>query len=281
LRGAERCGNLGNSEFGIQNSEEGGSLPPRSIRDKDKLKIAFAIFLTLFYLTPTASGLTHPLKTPNNKKFRGKKRKIVDFSNPCDNKKKEKFMKFDKDLFFELHPDFFEQDYVKNMDSDEVFEEMVLELKDFFEDEVEIPIPKGITFGFWNKSVKDPIMQKAIKDVEEDWLEFFNEDSDEKIFCAFDGNKIASFCALGPFGTYKGLKIAGPGCVGTVPEYRRKGIGLKMVQKATQILKDQGYDISYIHWTTFVKWYGRLGYKTIVRWNREGIVENYELRMKN
>ena len=122
-------------------------------------------------------------------------------------------MKFDKDLFTSLHPDFFEQDYVKNMDSDEVFEEMILELKDFFEDEVEIPIPKGITFGFWNKSVKDPIMQKAIKDVEEDWLEFFNEDSDEKVFCAFDGDKIASFCALGPFGTYKGLKIAGPGCV--------------------------------------------------------------------
>ena len=56
-------------------------------------------------------------------------------------------MKFDKDLFFALHPDFFEQDYVKNMDSDEVFDEMILELKDFLEDEVEIPIPKGITFG--------------------------------------------------------------------------------------------------------------------------------------
>ena len=190
-------------------------------------------------------------------------------------------MKFDKDLFFALHPNFFEKDYVKNMDSDEVFEEMILELKDFFEDEVEIPIPKGITFGFWNKSVKDPIMQKAIKDVEEDWLEFFNEDSDEKVFCAFDGDKIASFCSLGPFGTYKGLKIAGPGCVGTVPEYRRKGIGLKMVQKATQILKDQGYDISYIHWTTFVKWYGRLGYKTIVRWNKEGIVDNSEFGIQN
>ena len=62
-------------------------------------------------------------------------------------------MKFDKDLFFALHPDFFEQDYVKNMDSDEVFEEMILELKDFFEDEVEIPIPKGITFCFWEKSI--------------------------------------------------------------------------------------------------------------------------------
>ena len=94
-------------------------------------------------------------------------------------------MQFDKDLFISLHPNFFEQDYVKNMDSDEIFDEMVLELKDFSENEVEIPIQAGITFGFWEKSVKDPIMQKAIKDVEEDWLEFFNEDSEEKVFCAF------------------------------------------------------------------------------------------------
>ena len=88
-------------------------------------------------------------------------------------------MQFDKDLFISLHPNFFVLYYVKNMDSDEIFDEMVLELKVFSENEVEIPIPEGITFGFWEKSVKDPIMQKAIKDVEEDWLEFFNEDSEE------------------------------------------------------------------------------------------------------
>ena len=80
-------------------------------------------------------------------------------------------MKFDKELFFALHPDFFEQDYVKNMDSDEIFDEMILELKVFSENEVEIPIPEEMTFGFWEKSVKDPIMQKAIKDVEEDWYQ--------------------------------------------------------------------------------------------------------------
>ena len=84
-------------------------------------------------------------------------------------------MKFDKDLFTSLHPNFFEQDYVKNMDSDEVFEEMILELKDFFEDEVEIPIPEGITFGFWEKSLKDSDLQKAIKDVEEDSLSAYQK----------------------------------------------------------------------------------------------------------
>lgn len=183
-------------------------------------------------------------------------------------------MQFDKDLFTSLHPDFFEQDYVKNMESDEVFDEMILYLKDFSLEDVKISAPEGISFGFWKGSVKDSVLQNAIKSVEEDWLEFFNDDSAEKIFCAFDGEKIASFCSIGPFGTYNGLKIAGPGCVGTVPEYRKKGIGLKLVQNATQIIKEQGYDISYIHWTTFVKWYSRLGYKTIARWNKNGIVEN-------
>jgi len=43
----------------------------------------------------------------------------------------------------------------------------------------------------------------------------------------------------------KTLKIGGPGYVGTFPEYRDKGIGLTMVKKATQILKDEAYDYSY------------------------------------
>ena len=52
------------------------------------------------------------------------------------------------------------------------------------------------------------------------------------------------------------------GCVGTVPEYREKGIGLAMVAHATQILKEAGCDKSFIHYTALEKWYGRLGYET-------------------
>ena len=48
-------------------------------------------------------------------------------------------MQFDKDLFTSLHPNFFEQDYVKNMDSDEVFEDLrvkVVSVGDYEEAEV-------------------------------------------------------------------------------------------------------------------------------------------------
>ena len=41
---------------------------------------------------------------------------------------------------------------------------------------------------------------------------------------------------------------------------------------ATEMLKDEGYDISYIHYTHLENWYGRLGYKTVVRWNGRGVI---------
>ena len=91
-------------------------------------------------------------------------------------------------------------------------------------------------------------------------------------YCAFDGEKVVSFCILDEMGICQGLRIAGPGCVGTVPAYRKKGIGLKMVQNATAILKDRGYDISYIHYTQVGHWYARLGYRTVLRWNCRGIL---------
>ena len=59
---------------------------------------------------------------------------------------------------------------------------------------------------------------------------------------------------------------------GTIPAYRKQGIGLKMVQNATAILKEVGYDLSYIHYTAVGHWYARLGYQTILRWNSQGIV---------
>ncbi|MBR5226313.1 MAG: GNAT family N-acetyltransferase, partial [Clostridia bacterium] len=71
----------------------------------------------------------------------------------------------------------------------------------------------------------------------------------------------------------QGLRIGAPGCVGTIPAYRRQGIGLKLVQNATAILKQRGYDLSYIHYTGVGHWYARLGYQTILKWNAQGIME--------
>ncbi|SDB63952.1 GNAT family N-acetyltransferase [Butyrivibrio sp. INlla16] len=59
----------------------------------------------------------------------------------------------------------------------------------------------------------------------------------EQSFCAFDKDEVVAFCILSDFGTKDNLKIGGPGCVGTIPKYREKGIGLEMVRRATVLLK--------------------------------------------
>ena len=175
-----------------------------------------------------------------------------------------------KDLFFTLYPNFFDLDFIKKLPENENFDELVFELKDFSENDVELSVDENIRFDFWKGELTNPILQEAIKSVDKDWPEFFNEKAKDRIYCAFDGENIASFCIVDTFGEYKGLKVGGPGCVGTVPAYRKKGIGLKLVQKATQILKDENYDLSYIHWTRVGPWYQKLGYKLILNWNSKG-----------
>ena len=50
--------------------------------------------------------------------------------------------------------------------------------------------------------------------------------------------------------------------------------GLRMVQLATEELKRMGYDLSCIHYTAVGHWYAWLGYQTVVRWNRDGVMGN-------
>ena len=64
-----------------------------------------------------------------------------------------------------------------------------------------------------------------------DWVPYFSPSN--RFLCAFAQDKIVSFCILDDMGTYDGFHIGGPGCVGTVPEYRKRGIGLETVRLAT------------------------------------------------
>lgn len=171
-------------------------------------------------------------------------------------------------LFNTLHPDFFADESIRSLPPEEVFDEQLLDLRTFSTDQVALPCPADITFGFYTGDVD--ALRAAVREVDDDWVEYFNED--DRIYCAFDGGKVVSFCLLDEFGTYGQLRVAGPGCVGTVPSHRQQGIGLKMVQNATQILKEDGYDLSYIHYTHVGHWYARLGYKTILKWNANGII---------
>ena len=175
-------------------------------------------------------------------------------------------------LFYQIKPGFFERDYIRNRKDENIFDEMILSLKDFDKSKYSKQFGEEISFGFYEGDLDE--LKSQIKKVDEGWPEFF--DGNQKIYCGYIDGKVASFCLIEDFGNYEidGVmsKVGGPGCVGTVPEFRDRGIGLTMVNYATQILKDLGYDYSYIHYTYVPGWYAKLGYKTILRWNKNGIV---------
>lgn len=171
------------------------------------------------------------------------------------------------DLFNTLHPGFFQEEHIRSLPPEEVFEEQILDLHTFSPDAVKIACPEHITFGMYHGDL--PSLHQAVAQVDESWVQYFSQG--DSVYCAMDGDKVVSFCLLDEFGEYQGLRIGGPGCVGTVPSARGQGIGLKMVQNATQILKEQGYDLSYIHYTHVGRWYAKLGYETILHWSAQGI----------
>jgi len=168
-----------------------------------------------------------------------------------------------------VHPGFFEQASIRALPEDSLWEEMALDLRNFDPEVLTIPVPEGVRFGFYEGDMD--ALRVLVGRVSEDWPQFFADDS--RVYCGFDGDEVASFCLLDDMGRFGKLTVAGPGCVGTLPEYRRRGIGLKMVQNATAILKDEGYDLSYIHYTGVGRWYEKLGYRTTLRWSRDGVVD--------
>ena len=138
--------------------------------------------------------------------------------------------------------------------------EMDMCLKDYTMPQM--PVPEGVTFDYYKGSLAE--LREAVAKVEENWVQFFNEG--DCFYCGFLDGKIVSLCILGFDDDWvisdSSMRVGSVGCVGTVPEYRKKGIGLAMVAHATQILKEAGCDKSFIHYTALDKWYGRLGYET-------------------
>ena len=175
-------------------------------------------------------------------------------------------------LFTEMHPGFFEKEYIRSMNEEWTYEEMILRLDEFDPNAYQKTFDSDVSFGFFQGSLKE--LHAAVGQVIPEWLPLYDEKS--RVYCGFIDGKIASFCIIENMGEHRldgqTLKISGPGCVGTVPEYRNRGIGLVMVRDVTRILKEEGYDLSYIHYTGVAPWYQKLGYRTILKWNKYGIL---------
>ena len=174
-------------------------------------------------------------------------------------------------LFNLIYPDFFEREGIRDLPEEFVFDEMILPLNEFDIHKYGKNLDNSISFGFYNGDLDE--LKKEIEKVDRNWVQFF--DGKHRIYCGYIDRKVASFCLVEDMGTHNingcEIKIGGPGCVGTLSEYRDKGIGLTMVKHVTQILKEEGYDYSYIHFTGVASWYEKLGYKTSIKWSKNGI----------
>ncbi|MDI9470226.1 MAG: GNAT family N-acetyltransferase [Bacillota bacterium] len=177
-----------------------------------------------------------------------------------------------KELFDSMYPGFFQDTSISGMPEERIFTELVMDLRKNKSPEVVFDCPEAISFGKFCGNID--ILHEAVARVNENWVQFFSVE--EQVFCALAEDRIVAFCILSDWGRHQGLHIGGPGCVGTIPEYRKKGIGLEMVRQATDTLREEGFDLSWIHYTQLEQWYGKLGYQSVLKWNCRGIISNKE-----
>lgn len=141
--------------------------------------------------------------------------------------------------------------------------EMELLLDDFSASEHDLPVAGNVTFGYIDGTSE--ALKKAVEETVPDWVQYFGG---SKVFCGFCGGEIASFCITEewePSVVSDGVHRTGAvGCVGTVPRFRRQGIGLKMVALAAEELKKQGFGKCFIHHTGVYDWYEKIGCRTVL-----------------
>lgn len=143
-------------------------------------------------------------------------------------------------------------------------DEMLLNLEDFQFDKLSLHGSDIAEYGWFNGDLEE--IRSAVSSVKENWTQYYNNPGN--IYVAKVNGEIASFCLVDTncqnYLTDKYCKVGMPGCVGTVPKFRNKGIGLEMVARVTEYLKTQGMKVSFIYYTTVAEWYEKIGYRTFL-----------------
>lgn len=143
-------------------------------------------------------------------------------------------------------------------------DEMILELEDFQFDKLTLHGSDIAEYGWFNGDMDE--IKSAVALVDESWMQYFV--NPRNIYVAKVHGEIASFCLVDTncqnYLSDKYCKVGMPGCVGTVPKFRNKGIALEMVARVTEYLKKQGMEVSFIFFTGVAEWYEKIGYKTFL-----------------
>ncbi len=150
----------------------------------------------------------------------------------------------------------------KGYETEEIYSEMGMDIKDFRA--YRLTVPENVTFRYYDGDHDE--LLKLVAAVDKEWVQYFS--CDDNVFCGYFDGKPASFCIVNEsvhcLMSDGKNKVGSIGCVGTHPDYRRQGTGLRMVELATEYLAEKGCDKCLIHYTTLTDWYGRLGYRTFL-----------------
>ena len=143
-------------------------------------------------------------------------------------------------------------------------DEMLLQLRDYTFNKSLFRGHKTAEYGWYNGEIST--LHKAVAEVDESWVQYFTEDA--KVYAATVKGEIASFCLVSTdvsnYLTDAYGRVGMPGCVGTVPKHRNKGIAIEMIARVTQYLKESGMDISFIYFTGVADWYKKLDYQVFL-----------------
>ena len=145
---------------------------------------------------------------------------------------------------------------------------MDIDTADFDRGALTIPKPENVTYRFAAEEDKEALLS-AVEQVVPEWVGLYRGYEGEVLLAVCEG-EIAAFEMLdgkGGFFSASAKKHGSIGCVGTVPKFRRRGIGLDMTAQSVEILKNRGCDRVQLLYLVFDKWYGKLGFKiTSTQW---------------
>jgi predicted N-acetyltransferase YhbS len=148
--------------------------------------------------------------------------------------------------------------------------DMIVNLENFeYKDEDYACSLEGVIFKKLDKESDEMVSCcNGANSVEEGWGNYYNDD-DEGIIAVKDNEVIGGALIISSVLFDMSLKDTGSfGVIWVLPEYEKKGIGIKLYQKGLFALKNKGCKFCHIYYTykPLDLWYGKLGAKKYIEY---------------